>query len=258
MKNDFFKMPEKIFGINSSLIKLFLLPLGIVLVFLMSLGFVVIPRMDAINNLSGSISKIKSEKKVTESKRAYLSSVDQDELVKNEEYLSNAVLQEKNSYLLVGVIRNISENFGFRVKSFLINPIEIKDNLSSLKVSDESVATKLPINMTLEGPKDNVVDLLISVENSLPIMFIDKIGILTRQGVSEINLTVSSYYVSDNQNIISGNLTLNDLIPTKEENDLLSEISKFNKDESLTRSLIDQGSQGKSYMEYTREDPFTL
>jgi len=257
MSNDFLKMPERIFGISSSLIKLFLLPLAVVLVFLASLSLVVIPRIDSINSLRDSISKVKSEIKITDSKRAYLSSVNQDELVKDGEYLSSAVLQEKNSYLLVGVIRNISEDFGFRVKSFLINPIDIKDSINSLKVSNENVATKLPINVTLEGPEDKVVDLLISVENSLPIMFIDKIGILSRQGVSEINLIVSSYYVPDNENLISGNLTLNDLIPTKEENDLLSKISQFNKDDSLTKSLIDQSSQGKNYVDYSRNNPFT-
>ena len=61
----------------------------------------------------------------------------------------------------------------------------------------------------------------------------------------------------DNQNLISGNLTLNDLIPTQEENDLLSKISQFNKDDSLTKSLIDQGSQGKTYVDYSRNNPFT-
>ena len=257
MNNDFFKMPEKIFGISSSLVRLFLLPLAVFLVFLTSLSLVVIPRIDSIKSLWASISKIKSEIKLTDSKRIYLSSVDQNELIKNQEYLSSAVLQEKNSYLLVGVIRNISEDFGFRVKSFLINPMSIKDSLESLKVSSENVATKLPINLTLEGPKDKMVDLLISIENSLPIMFIDKIGIIGKQETAEINLVISSYYVPDNENLVSGNLTLNDLIPTKEENDLLSTISKFNKDESLTKSLIDQSLQGKSYVDYVRDDPFS-
>lgn len=257
MSNDFLKMPERIFGINSSLIKLFLLPLGVVLVFFVSLNLVIIPRYDAIKSLLSSISKVKSEIKLTDSKRAYLSSVDQDELNKNQESLSSAVLQEKNSYLLVGVVENISEDFGFRIKSFLINPISVKESVDSLKVSTENVATKLPVNVTLEGPKDKMVDLLISIENSLPIMFIDKIAIVGRQETVEISLVISSYYVPNNENLVSGNLTVNDLVPTKEENDLLSTISHFKKDESLTKSLVDQSSQGKSYVEYNREAPFT-
>lgn len=257
MSNSFLNMPERIFGISSSLIKLFLLPLAVVLGFLGSLSLVIIPKVDSIKSLMDSVSKIKSEIKVVDSKRMYLSSVDQDELIKNEEYLSNAVLQEKNSYLLVEVIKNISEDFGFEIKSFLINAVSIKDDVDSLKVSNENVATKLPIDVILKGPEDKMVDLLISIENSLPIMFVDKINIVNRQEVSEITLAISSYYVPDNQDLVSGNLALNDLIPTQEENDLLSKISQFNMDESLIKSLTDQGYQGKSYVDYNRDNPFT-
>lgn len=255
MKSDFFKMPEKIFGISSSLIKLFLLPLGVVLVFLASLGLVIIPRVDSIKSLTASITKVRSEIKNTGAKKNYLASVDQDELVSNESFLSSAVLQEKNSYLLVGVVRSIADKYGFRVKSFSISPVDLKDD-DSLKVSDKNVATKLPIDVTLEGTANNVVDLLISMENSLPIMFIDKLNVYTRQDVSELNMTISSYYVTDSQNIVSGNLSINDLMPTKEESDLLSKISQFNKDDSLIKNLSEQSSEGKSYVEYSRESPF--
>lgn len=258
MKNDFFKMPERIFGISSSLIKLFLLPLLLVLIFLISFGLVMVPRIDSIKSLKNSITKIRSEIKETEGKRIYLSSVDQNELLNNKNYLSSAVLQEKNSYLLVAVVRNIADKFGFRVKSFLINPINLKDEKESLKVSDKNVATKLPIDIVLEGQESNVIDLLISMENSLPIMFVDKINILTRQNVSELSMTISSYYVTDEQNLTSDNLTINDLIPTEEENNLLLKISQFNRDDSLIKSLTEQGSQGKDYVEYQRENPFNL
>ncbi len=258
MSNEFFKMPEKIFGVSSSLIKLFLLPLGIILIFLVSLRMVIIPRFDAISSLNNSIKKVKTTISTTEQKRAYLASVNQDELLNNESYLTSAVLQEKNSYLLVGVIRNIADKFGYRIKSFSISPTKLKDEGTSLKVSNEDVATKLPVGVVLEGPNDNMIDLLISIENSLPIMFVDKIDISSKLNVSEINLTVSSYYVADNQNLVSGNLTLNDLIPTAEENGLLSKLSQFDRSNSLVQSLSEQDSEQKVYIDYQRENPFSL
>ena len=118
MSNDFFKMPDKIFGISSSLIKLFLLPLGIILVFLFSLRVVIIPRISSITSVKNSISKIESEIDSTNEKRAYLAAVDQNELINNEKYLASAVLQAKNSYLLVGVIRDIADKFDYQVRSF--------------------------------------------------------------------------------------------------------------------------------------------
>lgn len=256
MSNEFFKMPEKIFGVSSSLIKLFLLPLAIILLFLVSLGLVIIPRFDSIGSLQGSITKVKTAIKTTDDKRNYLISVDQDELARNESYLSSAVLQEKNSYLLIGVIRKIADSFNYRIKTFSINPVKLKDETDSLKVSNKDVAVRLPIDVVLEGPESEVINLLVSMENSLPIMFIDKIGMISRLGVSELTLTVSSYYVPDNQNLVSGNLTLTDLVPTKEENDLLSKISQFRQDDNLIKNLSEQGLEGKNYVDYSRDNPF--
>lgn len=258
MNSNFFKMPEKIFGISSSLIKIFLLPLVVILLFLVSLRLVIIPHFDSINSLKNSVKKVKSAIETTEQKRAYLASVNQDELLSNESYLTSAVLQEKNSYLLVGVLRNIADKFGYRIKSFSISPIKLKDEGASLKVSDEDVATKLPLGVVLEGPDDNMIDLLVSIENSLPIMFIDKIDITSKLEVSEINLTVSSYYVADSQNLVSGNLSLSDLIPTTEENNLLSELSQFDRSNSLVQSLSEQNSEQKVYTDYSRDNPFSL
>lgn len=258
MSSGFFKMPDKIFGISSSLIKLFFLPLGVVVLFLISLGLVIVPQFDSIKELQGSITKIRGGIKTTEEKRDYLTAVNQEKLVKDESYLSSAVLQEKNSYLLVGVIRNVADNFGYRVKSFSINPVKLKDEGGELlKVSDKDVATKLPVNLVLEGPEDKVIDLLKAMESSLPIMFVDRLGISSKLTVSELTLTVSSYYMADNQNLVSGNLSLSDLIPTKEENDLLDRISEFNRDDRLTQTLTEQGSEGKTFTEYSRSNPFT-
>ena len=72
MNNDFFKMPERIFGISSSLIKMFLLPLGVFLVFLVSLRVVIIPRFNSIKSIQNSIKNVKSTIEVTEQKRDYL------------------------------------------------------------------------------------------------------------------------------------------------------------------------------------------
>jgi len=257
MSSDFFKMPEKIFGISSSLIKLFLLPVGVVVAFIVSLGLIIIPKFDSLVSLNEAIGTVRSEIKSTEQKKAYLASIDQEELVKNESYLSSAVLQEKNSYLLVGVMRSIADKHNFEVKSFSINPIKIKEEGSSLKVADKDVAVKMPINIVLSGPEEKSLELIKAIENSLPILIIDNFNITTKSGVSELELTVSSYYIDDKTEFVSGNLTLNDLQPTKEETDLLTEISGFDRNDSLIQSLTDQNTQGKTFEEYNRENPFT-
>lgn len=260
MKSNFFKMPEKVFGISSSLIKIFFLPIGVIVVFILSLGSIIIPKFKSIKGLNTSIKTVKSQIKSTEEKKNYLLSIDQEELINNENYLSSAVLQEKNSYLLVGVIRNISDKYNFQIKSFSISPVKIKEGSEndSLKVAEKNVAVKIPINVILSGPDEKSLDLIKAIENSLPILFIDKFNKKTNMDIAELDLVISSYYIADKTDLISGDLTLTDLMPTKEETDLLTKITKFDKNDNMTKILIDQKGEEKSFIEYKRENPFTL
>jgi len=87
MSQNFLKMPDKVFGIDSSLVGMFLLPVGMVIVFIVSLGLVILPRIDNIKQSAVSISETRSQIKSVAEKKAYLLSIDQDELAKNEEQL---------------------------------------------------------------------------------------------------------------------------------------------------------------------------
>lgn len=255
MSESILKMPEKVFGIDSGLIKMFLLPFGLVVAFIVSLGLVILPRIDNIKQSAASITETKAQIKSISEKKAYLLSIDQDELVRNEEQLSAAVLPEKNSYVLVGVLRTIADKYGYQVNSFSINPMGIKgDTKDSLMVAEKDVATKMPINIVLTGPDDKNLELIKSIENSLPLLFIDNMKTTSKLGVSEIEMVISSYYVPDQVEYVSGNLSLTDLQPTKEEASLLTRISSFESSTNLEETKADN----KTFTEYDRDNPFTL
>lgn len=253
---NFFKIPEKVFGISSGLIKLFFVPLLVIMVFFVSIGLVILPKITSIKSLKVSINKIKNQIKLTEEKSNYLLSIDQEQLNRDASNLSSAVLQEKNSYLLVGVIRNIADKYNFLVNSFSISPIEIKQNSDqSLKIADKSVASKVPIHITLTGPKDNSLNLIKALENNLPILFIDSYSNSVKSNISELELVISSYYIADKTDLVTGNLTLNDLKPTLEEAELLEQISRFEKNQTLMKI---SNEEGQSFVEYNRDNPFSL
>ncbi len=255
MSEGFLKMPEKIFGIDSSLIKMFLLPFGMVVAFIISLGLIILPRVDNIKQSNISITDTKIQIKSILEKKAYLLSIDQDELVRNEQQLSAAVLPEKNSYVLVGVLRTIADKYDYQVNSFLINPMAIKGDPKDLPGSSEKTsATKMPINIVLTGPEDKNLELIKGIENSLPLFFIDSMKTSSKLGVSEIEMNISSYYVPDKVEYVSGNLSLTDLQPTKEEAELLAIISDFESSTNLEETKVDD----KMFTEYDRNNPFTL
>lgn len=256
LKNaSFFKMPKKIFGIEQELIKLFLIPIGLLVVFLVSFGLVIIPKIEEIKSNFDQISGLKSQIKLNEQKKNYLISIDQEQLNKDASYLNQAVLREKKSYLLVGVIRSIADGFSYRIKSFSLNPGTLKEGFSEkLKISDNDLAIKMPIKLTLVGPSNRNLDLIKSLENSLPILFIDRFDSKTISGISELDLVISSYYLPERSDYITGNLTLNDLRLTSKESDLLMKISEF-KGNSILSSESDLK---KEFVEYERSDPFSL
>ncbi|MDD4937688.1 MAG: hypothetical protein PHX34_01590 [Candidatus Shapirobacteria bacterium] len=256
-KIGFLKVGDKILGIEKGLLKLFLAPLVVVVVFLMSLGWVIIPKIGNIKDNLNKINNVNLQIKLTNEKKGYLASVDLEELNTDAEFLNNAILKEKNSYLLIGVIRKIADNFGFQIKSFSVSPGEVKSGSpeSNLKISNKEVAVKMPVNVVLVGQSDKNLELIKALENSLPILFIDKFNSKTLGFTSELELVISSYYIPDKSDYISGNLTLNDLKLTETESDLLAKISQFGLVEN--GGVMEENTQTE-FTKYDRSDPFNL
>jgi len=250
MNESFFKLPDKIFGIDKSLLILFLPPISLFIIFFISLRLVLIPKANEIGTVNQEISKINTNTDKINGQIKYLTSVNQEELQNNAQYLDNAVLRNKKSYLLVGIIRQVANKFDYQVESFSLAPGEIKKEESS-KTSLENMI-KMPVSLVLSGPKNKSLDLILALEKTLPILFIDKYETTTNGDYSKLDLTVYSYYVSDEVNVDTNNIALSDLTLSKEESALVEKISTFTKIEENS----DIGTS--EFQKYERENPFSL
>ena len=254
MDKDFFKLPEKVFGVNVSFLRLFVAPVLVLLGFIVSLNLIIIPKFSGLSQLNSSVDEVNSQIKMTDQNINYLSSVDQDQIQNDANYLNSAVLQEKNSYVLIGVIRGVVDQYGFNITTFSINSLDLKSDEKTLKVADKDVATRLPLSLTLVGPDAKRVEMLTALENTLPILFINTLEMSSSGGISTLDMVVSSYYVAEKTDLVSGNLSLEDLIPTQEENDLLQTISGFTR---MDASILTIG-ETSAFIKYQRENPFSL
>jgi len=250
MSGDFFKLPDKIFGLEKSLLMLFLPPVGLLVLFLISLNLILIPKANEIRTVKQKTSTVKTNTDKVNEQIRYLSSVDSEELQRNAEYLDNAVLRNKKSYLLVEIIRQVANKFNYQVESFSLTPGEIKAEETE-KTSLKNMK-KLPVNLMLFGPKDKSLELILALEKTLPILFIDKYDVTTSGSYSKLELVVSSYYISDETNVDTNNITLNDLILSSDELALVEKISSFTKIEENTSA------QTSEFEQYQRENPFSL
>ena len=177
-KNNFFNLnlPDKMFGVESAFIKIFLIPIPLIVVFLISLNLIIIPRISEIKSVSDKVKSTDSQNSLVKTKNNYLKSIDQIELEKNAKFLNSAVLKEDKAYILTEIVKKIADKYSYYVDSFSINPGEIKsDDGSDIKITgDTNSIKKTPITVSLSGPKDKMLDLITALENSLPILFIDK------------------------------------------------------------------------------------
>jgi len=247
-----FKLPDKILGLERSLLALFLPPLFLILFFLLSLNFVLVPKINEINSVSKKIDEVNFRTDKINEQIKYLNSIDPEELQRNADYLDNAVLKNKQSYLLVGIIREVANRFGYQIESFSLTPGELKDSDIKNKTSLGDM-TKMPIDLLLDGPKDKSLELILALEKTLPILFIDKFETSTSGNITKLNLTISSYYIDNDINIDTNTIALSDLILSNEESSLLEKISSFSKIEENQSNV-----EFVEFKEYQRENPFSL
>ncbi|MBP9817958.1 hypothetical protein KBC75_04390 [Candidatus Shapirobacteria bacterium] len=246
-------IPDKLFGIDSGLIVVFLPPIGLFLLLLVIFNLLIFPKFSEISDIYAKASITENEMNQVIAKRNYLSSIDQEELIKNERFISNSLLPEKNSYLLVNIIRKIADKYGFQVASFLINLGDVKKEDTVVTV--DAVA-KVPVKLTLVGSKAQYLDFVNGLEKSLPLLSIDNFNMTVTGEQVALDLTVSSSYIQDKTAVNPSKLSLADLTMTKSESDLLSRLNEeFTVVESL--DMAQAISNGKGYTKYDRKNPFS-
>lgn len=218
--------------------------------FVMSIVLVVLPKFGEISIINDQRISNDQKTKLNIEKKNYLMSIDQEEMSRNADLLGRSIIQERDSYFLVSILRKVFDTQSYQIQSFFISPGEIKqDDIAS----DNKAAVKMiPITLTVSGPKDKYVALLSAIEKSLPILSLGKVNMSSVNDTARLELTISAYYLPRNGNINVNNLTLTDLTLKKDEIDLFKKLATFNQLDSSTEDV------GSTFVKYDRQDPFKL
>lgn len=213
------------------------------------------PKLGDYQEMSGKLSQLEEQKKLANDKTRYLQTIDQLEVKKKANYISNALLPEKNAYLLVGIVRKIADKYGFEVDSFMISPGKFGTD-EDKKVNSKNGVAKIPINLTLIGSSNNYFNLLKGLEKSLPVLSIDSLELQNSGEVAKMDITISAYYLESSEKYDVNKLTISDLTLKKEENDTINTLNEFSIMEDF--SANDLKLTGKEFKKYERSDPFSL
>ena len=244
-------LPDKIFGVDSRILLLWLQPLALLLVIIFSLLGVILPKIYEISEKIKEIKTVSQKTVEVNQKRTYLQTVDQGETLDNAKKLAEALLPERNSYLLVRIIRDAAAQNSYNVDDFSISMGDVKNE--EVK-KDNNNYDKIPVSITLIGPSDNYIALVKTIERVLPIMSIDNFEMRSQAGVATIKLNVLAYYLRDISSLKIENLTLGDLTPSQDEAILISTISEYQT--MSVEGTINNSGEG-DFIRYERQDPFS-
>ena len=244
-------LPDKVFGIDTSNIVSFVPLIAVIVVVFLSVNAVFMPKYDELRAMQESILSTQAQTQKIVDKTRYLQSIDPSELQKNAGYLSSALLPQKNAYVLVDIVRRVITKFNFQVDSFLINPGKI-DNKST-KVASTAGVSKIPIKISITGPKSSYLELVKSMEHTLPLLSINNFKMTTVGSMVKLELEISAFYLEDSSLLDINKLTLADLTLKKEETDLITNISSF---DILEKGESESSVTPAEFKKYDRKDPF--
>lgn len=217
-----------------------------------SLNVVFIPKMDELSAMQSNLADVQKQTQTVLEKTRYIQSIDPSELQKNADFLSSALMPHKNSYLLVGVIREVITKYGFQVDSFLINPGKVSDE--STKTTLTKGVSKIPIRIVVTGPKTSYLDLIKAIEKTLPLLSISNFKMSALGTLAKLDLEISAFYLEDSSLFDINKLTLADLTLKKEETDLVTSLSTF---EILEKGDSELAEPKVEFKKYERKDPFS-
>lgn len=249
-------VPDTIFGVETAIVMVYAPIAVVVAAILISLNLVIFPKLNEVKEINGKLNQLQKQKKVYVDKRNYLLSVDQEELKKNTDFVTNSLLPQKNGYVLVGMVKKLAEKHGFQIDSFSIRPGELTKD-GNQPVTNKSGVAKLPINLVVIGPTDKHMEFINGIENSLPILSLNTLVMKNTKDSTKMEMAVAAYYVEDKSKYEIDKLTLSDLTLKQEESDLLSKLSSFEILEDFA-TLEQQLDISRDFVKYERKDPFSL
>lgn len=247
-------LPDKIFGIDSTLIKLFVQPIGIIIFLIILFNLAVFPKISDTGKIKSEIAKTNKEKQIVVEKINYINSIPQEELSKNALLLSGAMLYEKDAYYLVSVIRKIADKYNFIVQGFSLSPGKLASGEETTK--QVSGNKRVPIILNMIGPKSSYLDFLLGLEKSLPILSISKMDMKGRGEVAEMNLEIGAYYIDIESKPEVKQLSLADLQLDKTEIDMLKNLSSYSNNRMVFTSEQERVAT-RSGVNYGRQNPFS-
>lgn len=215
---------NKFFGIDLVLIRSFWSTLLCVFGFVLTLFLIIWPKISGINEIRQQIDIAETQNKNIKQQIAYLSAVDQDKLRKNQGLIEQALPSTKDLYFIMNALGELGRRWNYSIDSFVVSPGKITGNDSKKTIT---TVTKVPLDLIMIGPRDKYLDLVKQIENSLPILSVDKFDVTyLDNNLASLKIIVGTY---SNEQIekVASSANWSDIQLSPKENELLGRLATF-------------------------------
>lgn len=226
---------NKFLGIDLLFIKSFWSTIFCIVGFLLTMLIFVLPKIMEIGRIRQEIETTNTQATNTKQQTAYLAAVDQDKLRKNQTLIEEALPSTKDLYFIMNVLGEIGRKWNFTIDSFTVSPGRISGDDGKKTIT---AVTKVPLDVIMIGPKDRYLDMVKQIENSLPILSVDKFDVTYLDNNLVSLKTIVGTYSNLQVEKVAAGANWSEVQLTSSENTLLERLSTF--------STVDVGSSGQS------------
>lgn len=215
---------SKILGVDLVFLKSFWSALVCLFGFCITFGIFLWPKISGINSIRQEINTTDVQTKNIQQQTAYLIAVDQDKLRKNQTLIEQALPSTKDLYFIMNALGQLGRRWDFTIDSFAVSPGKITGDDSKKTIT---MVTKVPLDVIMIGPKNKYLDLVRQIENSLPILSVDKFeAVDMNNNLVSLKIVVGTYSNEQAEKIALG-ANWNDVQLSAKENELLERLATF-------------------------------
>jgi len=241
---------------DKSFLKKLLIPIGGGFILVLVGVFLLLPRIKKIKEQFGQNTKIIEEKKDFLTKAQLIASLDEEDLSYKAQLSTLAMPKEKEISLILYALSDPVRNNGYYTDQLEFNLGEINGEEEKIKIRvKKQPVDQVPVTMQVLGPGNNLSSLVEEMEMILPLIAINQLRVsYNPNGRATVNFDFHLSVSSRIPNYDPEKLSLEDLILSAQEEDLLAQLDNFKK---MGLSTIPDFS-GLPMDSIGRENPFSL
>jgi len=231
--------------VSFSIVKPFILPVGILVLILISARVIIWPRIDKISKLSRSIMKEETRLSQLTEKLTLLKSLNEPELASRSKLVTDALPESKRPIYIMSVLKQVSKESGVQTQKMSVKP----GLMATESAKKKAQVPSLTFPMVVLGTYDDAIRFVKRLAKTVPMVRVERLSFRRAGGKDlwEVSSEVASFYLSLPKTL--GKIDSPVRVVTEKENKICDQLKQFSSPYAASGILLPPVESG-------RDNPF--